>query len=430
MSGIEPTKASLNDCTINGISYRSDDFHVTELRVYEDICKAYFTAQLVIETNLNNYETFLAPTVPVIFTFEAPRSDGGKTKKYTESFRVYSYDSKPMSGGADGRIQHTIQLIGQEYYNDRHNTVQAAFSNITGTQAARQIHEQYMGTNGPLKMLMPSLGMIGGELHPHQVKNLKPIKAIHDILDRLVYAQYKSSAPVYFRDKSGYVMAPLQHILENGTIAESFQHIPGQGYSLAHKMGGYNNVIHMRPLAPAGETSAGASGADVANLMKSSSYFDLKTGNYIPNINNMSKLLDLPFVKNTPGMKAKLTEMLKQANKNPYGGRMLFSVIDELLQKKEVDKNGPGGYNITQEAFLATLSYSQKYWVSVPLQTGVNVTCGQRINVIYPINDRVTAKTLFVPRLIHELRFTEGQKRKSLNINGTTDFYCVLWGNG
>lgn len=430
MAVIQPTKASLNDCSINGISYRTNAFHVTELRVYEDICKAYFTAQLVIETNLNNYENFLAPTVPVIFTFEAPRGDGGPTKKYIETFRVYSYDSKPMSGDADGRVQHTIQLIGQEYYNDRHNTVQINFANITGTQAARQIHEQYMGTNGSLKMLMPSLGMIGGELHPHQVKNMKPIKAIHDLLDRLVYAQYKSSAPVYYRDKPGYKMAPLQHILENGTIAESFKHMPAQGASLQETMGGYNNVLHMRPLAPAGETSAGASGADVANLMKSSSYFDLKTGNYIPNMSALNKMLDLDFVKKTPGLKGKLQEMLAQANKNKYGGRMLFSMLDELLQKKEVDKNGPGGYNVAQEAFLAALTYAQKYWISVPMQTGLNVTCGQRINVIYPINDKLTAKTLFVPRLIHELRLTQGEKREPLNINGTTDFYCVLWGNG
>lgn len=426
----QPTKASLNDCTISGISYLSDAFHVKELRVYEDICKAYFTGQLVIETSLNNYENFLAPTIPVIFTFEAPRSDGGATKTYTEAFRVYSYDSKPLSGGGDARIEHTIQLIGQEYYNDRHNTVLQNFSNVTGTEAARQIHSQYMSVNGGLKILLPSMGMIGQEKHPHQVKNMKPIKAIHDLLDRMVFAQYKSSAPVYYRNKQGYVMAPLQHILENGTIAESFKHIPAQGASLAETMGGYNNVIHMRPLAPAGETSSGASAGDVSGLMQSSSYFDLKTGNYIPNLSSLGNLLKLDFVNNTPGLKGKLQEMLQSANKNKYGGRMLFGMLDELLQQKSVDKNGPGGYAMTQEAFLSALNYSQKYWVSVPLQTGVNVTCGQRINVIYPINDKLTAKTLFIPRLIHELRFTEGKERTPVNINGTTDFYCVLWGNG
>jgi hypothetical protein len=156
----------------------------------------------------------------------------------------------------------------------------------------------------------------------------------------------------------------------------------------------------------------------------------MKTGNYIPNIGAFSKLLGLDFVKNTPGLAKRIQEMIGQANKNKYGGRMMFSMLDELLQNRQVDKNGPGGYNTTEEAFLATLAYSQKYWVSVPLQTGVNVTCGQRINVIYPINDKLTAKTLFIPRLVHELRMTEGQKRNPLNVTGTTDFYCVLWGNG
>lgn len=427
---IQPTKTALRDCTINGVSYLTNAFHVKELRVYEDICKPYFTAQLVIETLLNNYENFLAPTLPVAFTFDAPRSDGGKTKTYTEQFRVYSYDSKPLSAGADARIEHTINLIGQEYYNDRHNTVMKNFPNVTGVAAAQQIHDEYIRTNGGLRILIPSMGMIGKEKHPHQVRNMKPIKAIHDILDRTVYASYKSSAPTYFRDKPGYKIAPLQHLLENATIAESFEHNPAQGASIQKALFGYNNVIHMRPLSPPSETTSSVSAGDVAGLMQASSFFDIKTGNYIPNLGAISKLLDLDFVKKSKGLSNSLKNMIQQANKNKYGGRMLFTMLDELLQNRSVDKNGPGGYNVSQEAFLATLAYSQKYWVSVPLQTGVNVTCGQRINVIYPINDKITAKTLFVPRLVHELRMTQEAKREPLNINGTTDFYCVLWGNG
>lgn len=441
MAVIQPTKAALRSCIVNSlpyVDYSSGDvknnFHVKELRIYEDICKAYFTGQLVIETMLNVSELFIAPTAPVTISFEAPRSDGGPTKTYTESFRIFSYDSKPLSGGGDARMQHTIQLIGQEYYNDKHNTVLENFANRPGTGAAAAIHNEYMRVNGGLRIPIPSTGLIGEQLHPHQVKNMKPIKAIHDILDRCVFAAYKTCAPVYFRDKPGYVMAPLQGLLETGPVLESFKHIPAQGASLQETMFGYNNVIHLRPVAPAGESSAAASAGTIAGLINATSSFDIKTGNYIENFNAAARVLNLPFMNRIPKFKGMAQQMLQQASRGRYGARMMFSMLDELLQKKQVDKNGPGGYNAAQEAFLTTLNYAPKYWISVPLQTGVNVTCGSRIIVTAPIgtSDRpqIMNKVLFVPRLIHEIRFTEnGQnnKREPLNINGTTDIYCVQW---
>lgn len=437
MAVIQPTKASLRTCTVNSLPYYEivggdvkNNFHVKELRIYEDICKAYFTGQLVIETMLNVSELFIQPTAPVTISFEAPRSDGGPTKTYTESFRIYSYDSKPLSGGGDARMQHTIQLIGQEYYNDRHNTVLENFPNITGTDAAAKIHDRYMSVNGGLVIKMPSTGLIGSEKKPHEVKNKKPIKAIHDILDRCVFAAYQTCAAVYFRDKPGYVMAPLQHLLESAATLESFKHIPAQGASLEQTMIGYNNIIHLRPVAPAGESSAAASAGTIAGLINSTSSFDINTGNYMKNFSAAAKALGLPFMNKIPYLKGNAQDMIRQASRGRYGARMMFSMLDELMQKRQIDKNGPSGYNTKEEAFLTTLNYAQKYWISVPLQTGVNVTCGSRINISYPINDRPAQKTLFVPRLIHELRFTEndGQgKRQALNINGTTDIYCVQW---
>jgi hypothetical protein len=437
MAAIQPTKASLISCEINSIKYFDivngevkNNYHVKELRVYEDICKSYFTGQLVIETMLNVSELFIQPTVPVILSFEAPRSDGGRTKIYTERFRIYSYDSKPIGGGGDARMQHTIQLIGQEFYNDRHNTVTQNFSNIIGTGAAAKIHNEYMSVNGGLQIPIPSTGMIGQQMHPHEVKNKKPIKAIHDILDRCVFAAYKTCAPVYFRNKPGYVMSPLQHILQSASVLESFQHVPAQGASLEATMNGYNNIIHLRPVAPAGESSAAASAGTISGLLNATTFFDIKSGNLQEIFGSISKVLNLPFVNNIPGLKSKVQQMLQEATKGRQGARNLFAILDEFLQKKQVDKNGPGGYNAAQEAFLTALNYAPKYWISVPMQTGINVTCGSRINVTFPINDRITSKTLFVPRLIHELRFTENDqqnKKIALNVNGTTDIYCVNW---
>lgn len=430
----QPTKAFLLQCTINGVS--QPVFHVHELKVFEDICKFYLTGQLVIETMLNQFEQFLQPTAPVVISFEAPRSDDGPTKIYTEQFRVYSYDSRPINSGEEARILHTIQLIGQEYYNDKHNTVVQNFNNMTGTAAAKTLHDQYIGVNGNLSIKVPSTGLIAQERVSHQVVNKKPVKAIHDILDRSVFAQYKSCAPTYFRNKPGYVIAPLEHLLTSSPKAESFVHKPSMATNLVETLYGYNNVVHFRPLAPPGESSSAASINEISGMLKATSFFDFKTGNLQSKAGNLANVLKLPFISQIPNFKSNARKMITQATKGKFGAANMFHVLDELMQQRQIDKNGPGGYNTSQEALITALTYAQKYWVTVPLQTGVNVTCGQRISVQYPVNNVLVNQTLFVPRLIHHLRISQlkqadnrQESRVLVDINGTTDIYGVLWGS-
>lgn len=429
---VQPTKAYF-DCEINGV--RQPRFGVHQLKVFEDICKTYFTAQLVIETSLNVFEGFLRPAALVSIVFEAPRSDGGSTKIYTEQFRIYSYESRPINSGEEARMLHTIQLIGQEYYNDRHNTVTQNFSNQIGTNAARAIHQQYISVNGGLSIPVPSTGLIAQDRVPHQVINKKPVKAIHDILDRVVFAQYKSCAPVYFRNKPGYVISPLEHILKNASIGEQFEHQPAEAVSLLKTLIGYNQVIHFRPVAPPGESSAAASVNEISGLLKATSFFDFKTGNLQNKAGNLANILKLPFASMIPNFKKSAQQMITQASKGKFGAANMFYVLDELMQARQIDKNGPGGYNASQEAFITALTYAQKYWITVPLQTGVNVTCGQRIRVTYPVNGRNISQVLFVPRLIHDIKIVQlkrneqgSESRVLVDVNGTTDIYSVLWG--
>ena len=426
---IQPTKASLNVCTINDISYLPNNFHVKELRVYEDICKSYLTGQLVIETMQNSFEYMLGPTVPVVLEFEAPRTDKGPTRVYRQRFRIHSYESHPLSGGTDARMEHKIQLISQEFYNDRHNTVIRGFSNLTGTAAAVQIHNQFIraSDSGGIDPYHSS-ELIGSAEVPHQARNVKPVKAIHDILDRCIWAQYPTCAPVYFKTATGFVMAPLQYILEEPEPKGNFYYQKlGAGNDLKEVLEGYEGVIHFKPLTPPAESQADST-AMMASFGKSIQFFDPKTGQTQNIPSNVQKILNLPWMNKVPNVKARVQQMLSEANKS---GENITRVINDLMQSRSSAKNGPGGYNLKQEAFLTLLGYTQKYWVSVPLQSGLNVTCGDRINMLHPIVEdgkpKQVKKTLFVPRLIHEIKFTEGQKREPLVVNGITDMYCVHW---
>lgn len=434
----QPTKIELKLCTINDINYFSinsvgepiPNFHVKELRIYEDICKFYFTGQLVIETEQNSHEFLLGPTVPVTISFEATRTDGAPSLYYKKDFKIYSYESKPLSGGADARMEHTIQLISQEYYNDRHNTVMQGFPNVTGTEAAAQIHNKYIQREGSLRIPVPSTGPIGSKDVPHQSRNVKPVKAIHDILDRCVFARYPSCAPTYFKDVNGYVIAPLQYLLEVPAPSAAFLHQPTAGEDLGMVLHGYHLVQHLRPMAPPGEASSD-SASMVMGMLSAAQFFDIKTGTTQNNKASRDQIMKLPFINKIPNMKARVTQMLAEANRGGFGSRNMFHIVDELMQSMSIQKHGPGGYNKAQEAFLTALTYSQKYWVSVPSQSGLLVTCGSRILVRYPIavvpEIQMVEKIMFVPRLIHEIRFTQGNKREPVMIQGITDIYGVIW---
>ena len=436
MSLIEPGRVKFNYCYINGLPHTDNNglpnYHIQELRIYEDICKAYFTGQLIIETQYNAGDTFLNPGAPVQIGFEAPRSDGGKTKPYNEDFRIYSYDSKPRSKNS---LIHTISLMGQEYYNDKSNVVQRSFSNIVGTEAAKQIHNQYMQAgHGGIRVEPQSLGLLAQTQVPHIVNNKKPIKAIHDILDAVVYAQYKTCAAVYYRDKYGHVISPLQYLIEEADVTESFLQDFALGAKWDKAATAYNQVHHLKPLSPPGEDRTGTAGSEIDGLFKSNAAFDLKSGEYIAKGLTIDSVIGNLFGSGV-GFQQLAKSFKSIIKSTKYGGRQLMSIIDQRRQPAQVDKNGPGGFNTAEDRFITQLTYAPKYWVSVPMQTGLNVTCGERIVVLYPTgtqNNTLVVKTLFVPRLIHELRFTElseNKDRKPVAVQGITDFYGVDWGN-
>lgn len=400
---IQPTKASLIACEINGVPFidRTNGglvnyFHVQELRIFEDNCKFYFTAQLVIEASQNTFELYLKPKAPVKISFMAPPN----SKIYTENFKVYSYESKPREGDIENSMVITIALLGEEYFKDKAEQVQLNVSNQIATHAIEQIHRKYLSTNGGLDVF-DSLGMIGEKLHPHQILSKAPSKAIHDLLDKAIFPVPSSGPGVYFRNKDGYVVAPLEHLIKNAPITGNFLHVPAGGASEEITLTGYDKVINFRPMAPPGEDRTAASRGEQEGLNSVPSFIDLAKG---------------------------ISKTGQGTTGNGYGNISKY-IADTFRQNLNVDKNGPGKFKSKEDAFITKLTYSPKYWTSVPLQTGIDVTVGDRIRVTYPISGQaVDTHTMWVARLIHELRFTEGKDRREVTVNGTTDIFGVVLG--
>lgn len=438
MSITQKTKAILRTCVINGVAHLDiiddalvENYAVHSLRIYEDICKPYFTAQLVIEDQVNSTDPFLYPAGDVEISFQCPPT----SYTYNEKFKIYSIESKPKTNDLYGGMLITINLIGAEYFNDNQNTVIKNVSNRSATDEAKAIHNEYLGVNGALKVI-DSLGAIGKDQYPHQVLNKKPIKAIHDLLDKAVSSSYKSGSFVYFRNKNGYVIGPLEGVMAQAGIKKYFVHKPAEGKFTGDILEGYENIVHFRPSAPpSAETAAGIRSSDIDSVSKTLSYFDAKSGFY-KSIAQTSKSAASVFeaVSSAKNLAKAVKGLKNTAQKTQFGSRHLFNVINEDRQSISVDKNGPGGFQTAEQAFLAALSMTKKYWVSVPGQSGINVTIGDKISVVYPVGVSsvkskldLQQKTLFVARLIHEVQFkTPGQQRYE-PAQAVTEMYGVEW---
>lgn len=423
-------KAYLKSCIINGIpnsvilgGQLSINYAVHRVQIVEHICKPYFTGTVVIENFLNGNELFLNPMATVVITFVAPRDDGASSIEYTESFSILNHETKVIDIEAQGRTETTIDLIGIESKKNDSVRITQNFANVTGTTVARILHST-IASNGGLRIPVQSKGMIGLTDVPHEIKEMHPISAIRNVLLRSVFAQYKSGAPVYYRDKKGYVIAPLQHLLENGNLTNSFIEKPNEGSDFLGNFLGYENIIELKQFFPPNRHSTRA-----ASRAQS---FDIKGGQqFLAGKSSQKLLAGFTKAKNTiSGLNSIMPSILGTAP-----GKMLFNMLNEHHQKLEVTKDGPGQYNVAQDAFLYVLGLSPRYRVLVPMQGGLKVTCGNRISITFPILTTPTTRKLFVYEVVHNLVMIKlpvtgpGHKKDRLfeSYSGKTELNCVYW---
>lgn len=427
-------RAYLNYCIINGIPNAVDidgsvsvNFAVHRVQVVEHICKPYFTATVVIENFLNANETFLSPMADVILSFTAKRDDGKPSVTYTERFKILEHDSELIDIEAQGRTETTINLIGVESVKNDLTIVTKNIANVTGTVAVRPIHA-LISSAGSLKIPTESKGMIGLTERPHEIKDMHPISAIRNILLRSVFATYKSCAPVYFRNKPGYVIAPLQYLLERARTTNTFTEKPAEGAFFFENIASYENIFELRQFYPKNKHShRGTTRAQS---------FDINQGLFFPPGSLSQK--GIKSIANKSKVTVAGLNSFMSGIMGTTPGKTLFNMINKSHQKIEVTKDGPGQYNTAQDAFLYALGLSPRYAVVVPMQSGLYVTCGDRINVNYPINGVPEERKLFVYEVVHNLIMTTlpakslpGYKKERMpeQYSGKTELNCIYWEN-
>ncbi len=321
---------------------------VNQLSVFETIKKPYLTGKIVLIDNNNLLDNMkLRGGEPCSFAF-----DGGDGYVYEQTLNVFSvHGNKSKAGGR--AMQYDIVLIGPEYYRDKEQIVQHPFKMMTGTAAASAIHNRYIG--GGLNIIMGSMGMMFKE--PGTIKSHKPFKAMDEIRQRLCFPGNDGNC-LYFKNKFGHQFGPLAAFMAAASSG---------GQKFIQKTTWGRNFIK--------DTFE----AQAAILFAAADVSDQKPGSAGSQQGGEAKNPNKTVYDNRL---KKITQKI-----NPGGGGMAnFFMHDGALVDAAVApfaKRGQEG--ITRAGVMD----GPMMTVSVPIQTGLNVTAGGgcELSLLPPIGD-------------------------------------------
>lgn len=400
-----PTKVRLLRCTIKGVDAR---LHCNGITVYEDMCKPYITATVHIVDNANMINALeLQRGDQIDFAFDT----GFGTYRSTQ----YLLDiPKEMSTKGLRTMVYDLMTATAGYFNDRANMVQRADVNVPASSVAASIHNEFIGTDAPLRMLVQTVGLIAKtDIGGFQTTNKHPFKAIQDILDRAVFPGYPSGTPVYFRDRDSYVIAPLEHLFATMSPQEHFVQKATWGSDWRHTFADSESrfaIIAAKTILSDQESSGRGSAGNVTAALKGSiNMFDIAQGTEL--LRNL-------------GQSGGIGGALNRFASGRIGG------IPNVLQM-DTRRNEPsteqGMNSIIENAFKARVKNATAYLVKVPIQSGISCTIGKgaHIRLLPPVGDQQSMGRQRVgglgllSHLMHECWFD------NRSVQGTTTFRLV-----
>ena len=403
-SVILPTKCRLKSFTVQGTNIQP---HVIELNVYESIYKPYITihAELLdnspggISKNLG-----LKSGDPITFSFDA--------------IEGRSYDGQVYLLGVKGEtkndslraVHYIVKGIGSSWMKDQQTLVKQAYQHIPATQVISAIHNSYVGGDGGLRILEGSIGPVDKEVH--RVLGMRPFKAIDDLKDRCIYGSCKSGSTMYYRDRDGYVLAPLEVMFRQMGNQQTFVQDNTLGRFITDFEKAKNSIVAIHSLVD--EEEVGRIGATKAASAAGQGlgHFNLRS----------KKNTILPPKMMLSGMVGQIISSVTQ-----HGGKPNFFAFDP----SKLDKAQQPFQKARDEwAYKAAFKNGVQFAVKVPINTGINVTVGKGVylKLVPPQGDLTTdvgadqSGTYLVTTLVHTMKFDDRM------FNGFTAFECAKGG--
>jgi hypothetical protein len=394
-SAVNINKANVQECSIKGVNVRQ---LVHCIRVYETMCKPYITSEITL-INENNFINVLQLKGGETVTFTILDSQG---KTYSSTQYITGIPEQITSEGIRTEMV-SITSASIAYHKDRANMVQSSHLLEPITSSISQIHSMYIGT--PLQIILPSLGMIAKkEIGSYIVSNDKPFKAIRDLAARATYGAVPTGSTVYFENKYGHVLGPLQQIFANldANIQADLIQKDTWGSSWRHMLGGMNadHAIIAAKLYKKEEDPSKAGGT-VAQATGTAQYlFDQFARTHV--IDKVASGIGGLFgVKN--------------------GGMQITQFFDKARNEASVD---PSTKTNAEQAFQSAVKESPNYLIKCTIEAGMKITVGLGVSVKFaPPDPNMTSNpmdgTYLVADICHEV-YTDNRV-----VNGTSTMRAV-----
>jgi hypothetical protein len=409
---IQPCKVALRGCTIKGINVTPQ---IQGISIFETMCKPYITATISVNDS-GNIINNLGLKGGERIEFAVDNGMQNSKSIYDSVQYILSIDETEINDNYRTMF-YSIRTATESFFNNRANIVQQSFMNIPGTAAAAQIHEQYVGGDATLNIVMASLGLIAKtESGGYNTNNKKPFKAIKDILERLSYGGIDTGSTVYFRDRYQYVMAPLEVLFMTMGSQEHFIQKQTWGTNYLEAMGGgdiYRSIIHgTTKVDEDKDRQRGAMAAVSAAAMGAANLWDQNLG---------TEALLNAFATAAQGIAGSVAS---QFTRGRMGGLPNVMQTDSRRQAPSTDQQ----INmVAQNAFQARVKDGTNYLIKVPCQTGFNVTVGKGItaDLLPPIGDadnnsaQTVGGQMLVADVNHECYFDDRE------VQGTTIMRAV-----
>lgn len=412
MSMPQPTKASVRNITLKGVDLR---LHINKVSVYETITKPYLTAKLKIYDNNNLIDNMqLVGGEPCYFCLDA-----GDGKIYEANLNVLKVHGERSSQSLRTMV-YDVDLIGPEYFKDKSSIVQHSFKGIPGTQAIQLLHSKFFGTG--LRLLSQSLGPISKQ--SHIVSALKPFKAINDIRKKLLYAQYQTGNTLYYRDKEGHVLGPLEQLFSQLSPQANFIQKTTWGHNYFQDVvAAQYAIIAVQANVDFSDSGRGGMKNISAAKTQEKKVFDFRTKKLVTNV-MASAVSPGKVIGSAIGLGAAIINSVAGG----HGGFPNYMTMDSdhhSVQTHHSQKTE------RERLYNAMILDGPALTVKVPIQGGLDCTVGKGCNLnLIPstgdINPGLTdASGLYlITDICHEVIASDQQ------MTGTTTFQCVRGGTG
>ncbi len=373
LSHFNPTKVRLLRCHVKGVDLK---LHVNCIRVFEDMCKPYITAQIMIMDNNNIINGLkLEGGDPVSFAIDSHENNGDV---YEQQQYILSIDGEESTDNLR-TITYTIYTAGLSYFKDKANLVQMSAVNVTGSSLAARIHNEYVSDGG--LSVHSSSGMIAkDDIGGYHINNKHPFKAIGDVLDRSVGSGTKTGSWMYFRDRFKHVICPLETIfgqmgsqktfwqLQFGTV---FEHtLQGADPRAQHDKPSNTAIIAAKTVVKELPNVSGGrgGGGNIASAAKGAmNMFDVADGK-----SPLQSSASAGSGGNIGGSSA-LGSVSRFAT-GKFGG--IQNVLQNDCRRNPLSVN-QGINAVAENSFQASVKDATHYLVKVPFQSGISVTIGK-----------------------------------------------------